>query len=77
MHFDFGDICNFWKFNGGNVFQVLPDDEIIEHIYNGCDAEQIARIMNSDINLVALKVASLNQQGYAFRQIEHNSTFLK
>ena len=56
---------------------LLPDDEIIEHIYNGCDAEQIARIMNSDINLVALKVASLNQQGYAFRQIEHNSTFLK
>jgi len=56
---------------------LLPDDEIIEHIYNGCDAEQIARIMNSDINLVALKVASLNRQGYGFRQIEHNSTFLK
>ena len=56
---------------------LLPDDEIIEHIYNGCDAEQIARIMNSDINLVALKVANLNQQGYDFRQIEHNSTFLK
>ena len=56
---------------------LLPDDEVIEHIYNGCDAEQIARIMNSDINLVALKVASLNQQGYGFRQIEHNSNFLK
>ena len=56
---------------------LLPDDEIIEHIYNGYDAEQIARIMNSDINLVALKVATLNQQGYNFRGIEHNSTFLK
>ena len=56
---------------------LLPDDEIIEHIYNGYDAEQIARIMNSDINLVALKVASLNQQGYNFRGIEHNSSFLK
>ena len=56
---------------------LLPDDEIIEHIYNGYDAEQIARIMNSDINLVALKVANLNQQGYSFKQIEHNSTFLK
>ena len=56
---------------------LLPDDEILEHIYNGCDAEQIARIMGSDINLVALKVATLNQQGYNFRGIDHNTTFLK
>lgn len=56
---------------------LLPDDEIIEHIYNGYDAEQIARMMGSDINLVALKVATLNQQGYNFRSIDHNTTFLK
>ena len=56
---------------------LLPDDEILEHIYNGCDAEQIARIMGSDINLVALKVATLNQQGYHFRGLDHNSAFLK
>lgn len=63
-----------------NVFAsqiLLPDEEVLEHIYNGYDAEQIARMMGSDINLVALKVASLNQQGHGFRQIEHNSTFLK
>ena len=56
---------------------LLPDDEVLEHIYSGYDAEQIARIMNTDINLVALKVATLNQQGYNFRGIEHNSSFLK
>ena len=56
---------------------LLPDDEVLEYIYAGYDAEQIARIMNTDINLVALKVATLNQQGYSFRQIEHNSSFLK
>lgn len=56
---------------------LLPDDEVLEHIYNGYDAEQIARIMGSDINLVALKVATLNQQGYNFRNIDHNTTFLK
>lgn len=56
---------------------LLPDDEVLEYIYNGYDAEQIARIMNTDINLVALKVATLNQQGYNFRGIEHNSSFLK
>ena len=56
---------------------LLPDDEVLEYIYAGYDAEQIARIMNTDINLVALKVATLNQQGYNFRGIEHNSSFLK
>ena len=56
---------------------LLPDDEVLEHIYNGYDAEQIARLMGSDINLVALKVATLNQQGYNFRNIDHNTTFLK
>ena len=56
---------------------LLPDDEVLEYIYAGYDAEQIARIMNTDINLVALKVATLNQQGYYFRGIEHNSSFLK
>lgn len=56
---------------------LLPDDEVLEHIYNGYDAEQIARIMDSDINLVALKVASLNQQGHNFNNLNHNSQFLK
>ena len=56
---------------------LLPDDEVLEHIYNGYDAEQIARMMGSDINLVALKDATLNQQGYNFRSIDHNTTFLK
>ncbi|MBE6762491.1 MAG: ImmA/IrrE family metallo-endopeptidase [Ruminococcaceae bacterium] len=56
---------------------LLPDDEVLEHIYNGYDAEQIARIMDSDINLVALKVASLNQQGHNFNNLNHNSRFLK
>lgn len=63
-----------------NVFAaqiLLPDDELLEHIYNGYDAEQIARIMSSDINLVALKVAAFNQQGYNFRGIDHNTIFLK
>ena len=56
---------------------LLPDDEVLEHIYNGYDAEQIARIMDSDINLVALKVATLNQQGHNFNNLNHNSRFLK
>ena len=37
----------------------LPDDEILEYIYGGYDVGQIARIMCSDINLVALKVSGV------------------
>ena len=41
----------------------LPDEEILEYIYGGCDVSQIARAMSSDINLVAIKVSELNTKG--------------
>lgn len=55
----------------------LPDEDILELIYNGYDVGQIARAMESDINLVALKVAELNSRGYSFREQEHRNDFLK
>ncbi len=39
-------------------------------------AAQIVRAMESDINLVALKIAELNRWGYSFREQEHRSDFL-
>lgn len=63
-----------------NIFAAqisLPDDEILECIYQGYDVGQIARAMDSDINLVALKVAELNRQGYSSRSQEFRSDFLK
>ena len=63
-----------------NIFAAqisLPDDEILEYIYQGYDVGQIARTMDSDINLVALKVAELNRQGYSFLSQEFRSDFLK
>lgn len=62
-----------------NIFAAqisLPDDELLELIYNGYDIAQVAKAMHSDINLVALKVAELNRCGYALRQQEHNNKFL-
>ena len=56
---------------------MLPDDEIKEYIYKGFDIQQIAKVMNSDINLVAIKVAELNRKGYSFREQEYTSSFLK
>ncbi len=53
----------------------LPNDEILEYILRGWDVGQIAA-MNSDINLVALKAAELNQRGYRFRRQEYRSSFL-
>lgn len=41
------------------------------------DAEQIARAMNSDINLITLKISHLIEMGYNLRGIECNSRFLR
>lgn len=57
---------------------LLPDEEVLDyiHIYQ-YDAEQIAHTMNTDINLVALKIAALREQGHELRGIDHDSQFLK
>jgi Zn-dependent peptidase ImmA (M78 family) len=57
---------------------LLDTDELLEYVYDyGYTSEQIARNMNTDINLVALKVAHLAQTGHDLRRIEHRSDFLK
>ena len=55
----------------------LPDDEITEYVYQGFSIDQIAGEMNSDINLVAIKIAELSRRGYAFRMPDYKSNFLK
>lgn len=57
---------------------LLDTDEILEYIYHyDYTSEQIARVMETDINLVALKIAHLAETGYNLRRIEHRSDFLK
>ena len=57
---------------------LLDTDEILEYIYDyGYTSEQIARAMETDINLVALKIAHLAETGDDLRRIEHQSHFLK
>lgn len=55
----------------------LPDDEILEYIYEGRETAYIAAAMESDINLVSLKVKSLNKRGHDFRLQEYYNKFLK
>ncbi len=57
---------------------LLDTDEVLSYIYDEHrTSEEIARIMHTDINLVALKVAHLNTLGYALRAPEFKSDFLK
>ena len=55
----------------------LPDDEMIEYIYQGYSIDQIAGEMNSDINLVGIKASELSRRGYAFRTPDYKANFLK
>lgn len=57
---------------------LLPDEDILSYAYDGYDIEQIANVLFTDINLVALKMASMNTRGYQFRNvIDTKSDFLK
>lgn len=77
------NIFNMWDSRmeyEANIFAAqisLPDDEILELIEQGYDVQQIAKAMNSDINLVALKADDLIMQGYNFRRQEYRKEFLR
>ncbi len=55
----------------------LPDEDILELIKNEYDTEQIAQIMNSDINLVSMKINQLLGKGYKLNRADYKSNFLK
>ena len=80
QEFNIFDMTNKRMEYEANIFAAqisLPDDETIDYIKQGYDIEQVARAMESDINLVALKVAELNRRGYSFRAQQYRSTFLQ
>ncbi|MDO4623609.1 MAG: ImmA/IrrE family metallo-endopeptidase [Eubacteriales bacterium] len=57
---------------------LLDTDTVLSHIYEDhYTAAQIASIMQTDINLVALKVAHLDSIGYRLNRQEFKSDFLK
>lgn len=47
---------------------LLPDDRILTHAHEGYDIEQIAKELSIDINLVALKVSSMNMRGHKLNE---------
>lgn len=80
QEFNIFDMSNRRMEYEANIFAAqvsLPDDNVVEYILQGYDVGQIAKAMESDINLVALKVAELSRQGYTFRRQEFQGDFLK
>lgn len=57
---------------------LLDTDEVLDYVYNyQYTAEQISGILDTDINLVALKVAHLSHMGHDFRPVDYRSDFLR
>lgn len=62
-----------------NIFAAqisIPDKDILDLVYQGYDSQQIAAMLNSDVNLVGLKRDILYSQGYNFREVGYDSKFL-
>ncbi len=56
---------------------LLDTQEVLMHIYeNHYSVEEIAGIMHTDINLVALKTAHLSTMGYGIQTQDYRSDFL-
>lgn len=57
---------------------LLPDDIILNLAHDGYDIEQISKELCTDINLIALKVSSMNTRGYRFNNtLDAKSDFLR
>ncbi len=63
-----------------NIFasEILLDTcQVLQYIDEGYDAAQIAALMNTDINLVLIKINELNKMGYKYKKcMTYNSAFL-
>jgi len=57
---------------------LLDDEEVMELAKDGYDMQQVAGMLNTDINLIGLKMASMNYRGFDLRiGIEPKSDFLR
>ena len=55
----------------------LTDEEFLEHAAEGYSLEEIAEIMDTDVNLAALKTDILIARGYELNAQYHRSRFLR
>ncbi len=55
----------------------LDESQLWDYIMQGWDDVSIARALDSDVNLVALKVSTMSRNGCKLRIPEHRNDFLK
>lgn len=63
-----------------NVFAAqvsLEDEKILEYIRCGYELQQIACAMHTDVNLAALKINVLIEQGHCLRRQKYDNGFLR
>lgn len=63
-----------------NVFAaelLLPDADVLGYAEEGLDIDTIAAVTETDVNLVALKLADLNRRGYGLNRFDYRADFLK
>ncbi len=56
---------------------LLDTRDVLDLVSDGYDVEQMARALSSDINLVALKLVHLRNEGYQLKFPEFRSDFLR
>lgn len=55
---------------------LLTDAEVLTLAKEGFDIEQMSKILNTDINLAAIKLSAMNSRGYNFNTIPPKRNFL-
>ncbi|MBQ9083588.1 MAG: ImmA/IrrE family metallo-endopeptidase [Clostridia bacterium] len=63
-----------------NVFAaelLLSDEDILRNAEEGMDIDTIAAVTETDVNLVALKLADLRRRGYELNWFDYRADFLK
>lgn len=76
---------SLYKFDTGieyeaNLFAaslLLDDRDVLDLAHSDFSAEQIARALESDVNLVSLKIDCLISKGYNLRKTQHRTDFLR
>lgn len=48
---------------------LLPDNRVLEYAREGYDVVQISALLNTDINLMLIKMGDMNSRGYSFNTV--------
>lgn len=67
-----------YEANAFSAHLLIDTDECMEYVRNGYDVVQLAREMNSEINLMLIKLQEMQRLGYRIRvPLEPKSDFFK